>query len=367
MKKSMQFTGDLFITPVFLEEELLNDDLYKKIINSEAFKRLSGISFLGAIDKTHDNRKKIRSTRYQHSLDVALLALYISRKRNYSKEIENILVTAALLHDIGHAPLSHSMESEFHRKYGINHHDVSINIVNGKESKFKELYTLVNNETDIVQVIDLINMSSQEEYADLFNSPINIDTIDGIHKTLKYCGNSDALFNKFTVASAAFVSDFQCENNASRVSHLDRFWMYKDFVYKNVINSGIGALADYYSKMFFNDNDVKEEHFTSKEQSLFNNRRPKFKFFNDTLRSIYICFSDVDDKTYNSLEHIEFDVVNRDYIIDDSQYLDSNFACPQVEFIKKRYKTKKEIGRLNINYGFNKKNEEQCSFWGNKK
>ncbi len=367
MKTSMQLTHDLFVTPADLMEELLSDNLYKQIINSDAFDRLKGISFLGAIDKTHDNRKKIRSTRHQHSLDVALLALYISKKRHYSKEIENIIVTSALLHDIGHAPLSHSMESEFHKKYGIDHHNVSLDIVSGRNTKFRELYNIVNNETDITQVLALINMSSDEEFSDLFCSPINIDTIDGIHKTLKYCSNSDTIFNKYSVASAAFLSSFECNNNESRTAHLDAFWKHKDFVYKNIINSGKGALADYFSKRFFNENDVKEEHFTLSEGSLFNNRKPIFRTFHNTLRSIYIFVSDYEAYRHNSLTHIEFNVINRDYVVDDTQPLSFDLNHSQIESIKNRYICKKKAGRLAVNYGFIDEHENQYSFFGSKK
>ncbi|WP_415663466.1 HD domain-containing protein [Vibrio taketomensis] len=44
-----------------------------------------------------------KSNRYIHSLDVAKLALFISKQRNYDEEVQDHLVVAALLHDIGHA------------------------------------------------------------------------------------------------------------------------------------------------------------------------------------------------------------------------------------------------------------------------
>ncbi|MGN5076928.1 HD domain-containing protein [Aeromonas veronii] len=365
MKTSTQLENDLFITPVTLIDELFGDNFYSKIINTNAFYRLKGISFLGAIDKTHDNRNKIRSTRYQHSLDVAVLALFISKKRGYTKDVERILVTSALLHDIGHAPLSHSMEPEFHKKYGINHHDISLNIVSGRNKKFKELFDIVNNNTDINQVLDIINLSSREAFSDIFCSPINIDTIDGIHKTLKYCSNSDVLFNKFTVASAAFLDNFKSNNNESRTVLLDKFWTYKDFVYKHVINSGVGALADHYSKVFFNENNVQEELFISREESLFNNRKPIFKTFHETLRSIHIYKDDYLHECDNltMINNIEFEVTNRNYLINSLYDFPCDYSYPDMESIKKRYTCNKEKGHLKIKYIFTKKNETQFSIF----
>ncbi|MCF5901473.1 HD domain-containing protein [Aeromonas caviae] len=368
MKISTQLGSDLFITPVTLIDELFDDHFYSKIINTNAFYRLKGISFLGAIDKTHDNRNKIRSTRYQHSLDVAVLALFISKKRGYTKDVERILVTSALLHDIGHAPLSHSMEPEFHKKYGINHHDISLNIVSGRNQKFKELFNIVNNNTDINQVLDLINLSSREEFSDIFCSPINIDTIDGIHKTLKYCSNSDVLFNKFSVASAAFLENFKSNNNESRAALLDKFWTYKDFVYKHVINSGIGALADHYSKVFFNENNVQEELFISREESLFNNRKPIFKTFHETLRSIYIYKDNSIDECNDltKVNSITFEVTNRNYLINSYSNFPCDYSYPDVESMKRRYTCNKRKGKLKIKYIFTNKNEPQPSIFREK-
>ncbi|HGF7369635.1 TPA: HD domain-containing protein, partial [Vibrio cholerae] len=83
-----------------MSEKLLSNDLFSSIIDSEEFQRLQQVSFLGAIDYVNPENK---ATRYQHSIDVAKLALYISEKRGYSSDITNHVVSAALLHDIGHA------------------------------------------------------------------------------------------------------------------------------------------------------------------------------------------------------------------------------------------------------------------------
>ncbi|MFT4928971.1 MAG: putative nucleotidyltransferase with HDIG domain, partial [Phenylobacterium sp.] len=200
--------------------ELLNNELYKQIISTDAFQRLRNISFLGAIDKTHNNRTKIRSDRFEHSIDVAKLALYICKERQYNKEIEEHVVVAALLHDIGHAPLSHSMESEFEQQYGINHHIASSQIINGMIKKHSSINKIINSKLDIDIVLDLIEQKSNECFSDIFSSPINVDTIDGIHKSLKYLKpNSDVFFNKYLIAKASFFE----KTDGNRSHALDEF------------------------------------------------------------------------------------------------------------------------------------------------
>ncbi|MCA2442359.1 MULTISPECIES: HD domain-containing protein, partial [Vibrio] len=109
-----------------MDYKLFNDSFFKSIIDTKEFQRLKSVSFLGAIDYTD---RKNKSTRYIHSLDVAKLALYISEVRNYSTEVTNHLVAAALLHDVGHAPLSHSMEPSFFDEFGIDHHCATTQII----------------------------------------------------------------------------------------------------------------------------------------------------------------------------------------------------------------------------------------------
>nr|WP_269472787.1 HD domain-containing protein [Vibrio taketomensis] len=117
-----------------------------------------------------------------HSLDVAKLALFISKQRNYDEEVQDHLVVAALLHDIGHAPLSHSMEPSFFDEFGINHHVAGNRVIKEKEFSLKKI---LEDQVSIDTVIDLVEQNSEEEFSDIFNSKINIDTIDGIQKAYR--------------------------------------------------------------------------------------------------------------------------------------------------------------------------------------
>ena len=107
IKIDKQISSDLYF---------IKDDVYQSIIKTNAFKRLEGITFLGAIGLTEKVGKKKDISRAEHSINVASLANKISKARNYDQELTKHLCVAGLLHDIGHFPLSHSVEGYLSKK-----------------------------------------------------------------------------------------------------------------------------------------------------------------------------------------------------------------------------------------------------------
>ncbi|WP_305839623.1 HD domain-containing protein [Photobacterium leiognathi] len=321
-----------------MNEKLLSNGFFSSIIDSEEFQRLQQVSFLGAIDYVNPENK---ATRYQHSLDVAKLALYISEKRGYSDDITNHVVSAALLHDIGHAPLSHSMEQSFFDTYGINHHIASSKLIkSGKD--INSVTNILKKNVDVDLVINLIEQESNEPFADIFNSKINVDTIDGIHKSLAFINLKDS-YDKYALAQSVFTHGFQ--NTTSR---LDHFWSVKDFVYKKIITSGIGAIADHVSKEYFIDNisRLNESYFLKKESSLLGGRNPIFKDFSRKVRGIKFLGESVGAKS----EKLNVTVMEREYKTNVGIYLE-DFDNVN-DFINSRYQVKKFKVKKELHYVF---------------
>lgn len=94
---------------------------------------------------------------------MAKLALYICEQRCYTREITDHVVSAALLHDIGHAPLSHSMESSFFDSYGIDHHIASSQVVK-MELTSRSITKILKKNVDISIVLNLIEQKSEEHF-----------------------------------------------------------------------------------------------------------------------------------------------------------------------------------------------------------
>ena len=110
--------------------------MYRDLIASDALQRLADIRFLGAIDYfVHPSGSQLdrrRHSRLEHTLGVAQLALTYARLVGLDEREEKLIVSAALTHDIGHSPLSHSLERIFKRSFGVDHHQAGIDILWGR-------------------------------------------------------------------------------------------------------------------------------------------------------------------------------------------------------------------------------------------
>jgi HD superfamily phosphohydrolase len=228
--------------------EVLNltgaDALLSGLIATPTFQRLKLVRFLGGIDyilvrAPNGARGNIRYTRYQHSLGVARLALTYCTGRATPIYDRRLISIAALLHDIGHAPLSHSLEPVFEEAFGLEHHRATEQIITGRSQFGREVYEmLIQNDVDVDKLVAMIS-GSVTDYDGFFSSPINFDTIEGILRSRTYTKANASIPSPEAVIEAAIRRYDQKD-----VTIVDRFWNYKDEVYRHIINSRQGILAD---------------------------------------------------------------------------------------------------------------------------
>jgi putative nucleotidyltransferase with HDIG domain len=258
-----------FSAPVDIQQLGPEASLFAALVGSAAFRRLNEIRFLGGIDylivrSPNGAPNNIRYTRYQHSVGVARLALMYGRACELALSDRRVILAAALLHDIGHAPLSHSLEPAFLELFGIDHHQATRDIIRGHVPIGRELYKLLReHQVDVDRLTSIIE-GDDGGFHGFFSGPINFDTIEGILRSKNYAQSTPtAVFPELIVDAAV--------NRASRAHKdlVDSFWASKDFVYKYVINSKSGVLADYVCQVFLRKNfsDVRvDDYFTTEEQ-----------------------------------------------------------------------------------------------------
>lgn len=269
-----------FIIESQLLKRLNSNELYYNIIQSKTFKRLKNIHFLGAIDYLYKNKKK--HTRYEHTISVALLALKYSDLAKLTYHEEQYLVTGALLHDIGHAPLSHSMEPAFKKRFNLSHHLAGLNIIAGTSPLGTEIRDILkNHKIDLNKIVNLLNNDSKERYAYAFSSPINIDTIDGIMRSYTYLTNRNNKNSKLTLKPTIF--DILEATFTKNQTILDEFWQLKNQVYAELIHADLHIYADYYSQNFaLNENTIQINDFYLSERKFKN----KYKFLFENLENL---------------------------------------------------------------------------------
>ena len=248
-----------------------NDPLLLELIGTPAFQRLKKIRFLGAIDYCRIPRPNgkpgtIRYNRYEHSIGVMQLAHLYCVRRDIRPPDRSLVCAAALLHDIGHPPLSHSGESVFKEKFGIDHHTVSEDIICGRVPLGRHVFSILRSHGVNVEELAAVVSGKTERFDGLFHGPINFDTIEGILRSYRYIRQSP------TIPYPDFVTDAAI-NRADEKDRdiVDTFWKYKDLVYNNIINIQDSILSDFACKFFLRRNlaRIDLDSYLDTEDKLF--------------------------------------------------------------------------------------------------
>jgi len=311
--------------------QIFNKNVYREVISSKAFQRLKDIMFLGSIDYVLDltqNDSIKRHNRYQHSLGVARLALQFSNDKGLTENDERLCVISALLHDIGHAPLSHSLESVFKEQFGISHHDAGEAIIRGDVEIGKDLHaTLSKWNINPFQILSIIDGKGGKPFSDIFSHSINIDTIEGILRSCTYIiGNTISHTPAHILDALINITD-----NSQIV--LDEFWRLKNKVYSLLINNKLGVHADYVCQEYMRSNslDFKKEYYFGYESNLIKNHGRLF----DHLKSI-----GSNRPKYSASATIK--------CLKRSFFVDKDIILTDINSIDLRYKQKKHPHQFNI-------------------
>ena len=294
---------------------------YNEIINSPPLQRLKKISFLGAIDF---NLKK-KQTRYVHTLGVASLAVLYSHYAQLASVEKKHLIIAALLHDIGHPPFSHSSEKFFTKEYELDHHLGAIQILKGKSPLGSEVSILLRKrKIDIDWIIAIIKGEDRETQAGkAFSNPINIDTIDAIIRAARYYKKTELYPKK------VLISLFN-----KNTKTLDKFWKLKNEVYNNFIFKDKNLIKDIVNWLFIKT--LIKLGNTSRNELFFNDESDYvelfLKFKKDFFSRIYSQILDPTDLT----------ICSRNY------YIDTRIEPKTFEEFYKRYKVIKNSQFINV-------------------
>jgi len=165
----------------------------RRIIDTQAFRRLAGVSQLGLVSLVYP---AAHHTRFEHSLGVYRIALLFLKQIAHDQRFAELLtvhhaetfIVAALLHDLGHWPFCHPMED-------LNLPDLP------KHEQFAEQHIVDAEIADLLrddwgiepqEVISLINKQGSDAATNLLISvlsgPIDIDKMDYLFRDSLHAG-----------------------------------------------------------------------------------------------------------------------------------------------------------------------------------
>ena len=212
MEKSIQ---DSIHGVIKLEEWMV------RIIDTPQFQRLRRVKQLGFASLVYPGANH---TRFEHSLGV----MHIARMLKERLELDDDVLAAALLHDIGHAPFSHSSERLLEKYAGFRHENIS-RVIKG------ELKDVIN---DLGFSISEIEAMVAGKKRSIVNGEIDADRMDYLVRDSHYTGVAYGVFDIYRLTDKIkFDNSVIIEQGGIKAAEsllISRFLMYPTVYFHHV-------------------------------------------------------------------------------------------------------------------------------------
>ncbi len=206
VRVTMSISGDFKIVqdpingPVKVSKPLQN------IIDTPEFQRLRYVRQLGMCHLVFPGANH---SRFEHSLGTMHLAIMFAESLHVEDEM--LLATAALLHDIGHPPLSHGAEDTFQKITGMDHLNAGVRMILG-EKPFQDsaIPSVIEDAgikpSDVADVL-LFRNRRKRILSRLISGPVDVDELDYLRRDSIYTGVSIGNVDHRRILNVAKLSD----------------------------------------------------------------------------------------------------------------------------------------------------------------
>ncbi len=177
----------------------------QKIIDTPEFQRLRYVRQLGMCHLVFPGANH---TRFEHSLGTMHLAIMFAESLHVEDEM--LLAVAALLHDIGHPPLSHGAEETFQKITGLDHLNAGVRIILGEKPFQESAIPSVIEDAGIKpsDVADVLLFKSRKNriISRLISGPVDVDELDYLRRDSLYTGVSIGNVDHRRILNVAMLS-----------------------------------------------------------------------------------------------------------------------------------------------------------------
>ena len=233
MKKSNKLK--VFSDPIYGFIRIPDAQLFN-LIAHPYFQRLRRISQMGLSYLVYPGA---HHTRFHHAMGSMYLmqqAIQVLRfKKNEITEEEGVaLLTAILLHDIGHGPFSHAMEHSIVE--GINHEEISLAFMEALNVEFNG---------NLSMAIDIFKGTYPKKYLNqLVSSQLDMDRLDYLKRDSFYTGVFEGNINAERLISMLNVHNDSLVVEEKGIYSVEKFLMARRFMYWQVYLHKTGIVAE---------------------------------------------------------------------------------------------------------------------------
>jgi len=218
------------------KQKIINDPIYGfitipselvfDIIEHPYFQRLRRIKQLGLTAYVYPGALH---TRFHHALGAMhLMITCIDTLRSKGTEITNEeaegAIIAILLHDIGHGPFSHALESVIVKD--VHHEEISLLFMNKLNDEFDGKLSLA------IQIFQ--NKYSKNFLHQLVSSQLDMDRLDYLKRDSFFTGVSEGIINSDRIISMLRVKDDTLAVEAKGIYSIEKFIIARRLMYWQV-------------------------------------------------------------------------------------------------------------------------------------
>ena len=206
------------------------------LIADPFFQRLRRISQMGLSYLVYPGA---HHTRFHHALGCMHLmqrAIQVLKFKELviTKEEEEGLLIAILLHDIGHGPFSHAMEHSIVE--GVNHEHISLCFMEELNARFNGRLTLA---------LEIFNGNYTKKYLNqLVSSQLDMDRLDYLKRDSFYTGVAEGNTNAERLITMLNVVDGELVLEEKGIYSVEKFIMARRFMYWQVYLHKTGVAAE---------------------------------------------------------------------------------------------------------------------------
>jgi len=228
---------------ITLNSSIPEERMVMELIDSSPFQRLRRIKQLGPAYLTFHGAE---SSRFTHSLGVFHLARrainHLSEFDSRLKDHKFILYGAALLHDLGHGPLSHTSEEIFK----INHEKWTGKLINSSQ----ELTTILNRygKENAKAISDLIQSrkSPEKSIVSLISSQLDCDRLDYLMRDSYTTGTRYGQLDIDRIISAMTIApDGDLAIHPKGLMAVEHYLVIRNLMYRSVYNHRLNEVSNW--------------------------------------------------------------------------------------------------------------------------
>jgi len=269
------------------------DGMFLELIEAPEIQRLYNIKQLGFANLVFPGA---HHTRLEHSLGAFYISSKAAEKLDLDEKQSKIISCASMLHDIGHGPFSHTLESILRETLNVDHVDLTEKLIYGENSIFEPeekqfigsasvVDLLEKYEINKSELVDIIRGKKKKDVylSQLLNSSIDVDQLDYLVRDSYYTGVAYGMIDTERFLQTLTIDNGKLAVKKKGIGVVENILMARTLMYSSVYFHKTVRIAEIMLSKAIELIDKKEpfEFFKMTDVELINKLKEKGKFQNE--------------------------------------------------------------------------------------